>query len=315
MTNRHRRRGFSLTELLVVISLIAVLLGLLFPALAGIRSTGLMTTSMSNLRQIGVWMRMYSDDNREFIVPSRFDYGASTNNYKGKVRAPLDQNGSPVNPAVGRRHQGTWSDILWTVFEGGVFPDAAKDPALGHDYRYDSPDGALYDSLGTNLTPNPLRSAVEIKTYPDFKGRDENNCDPDDLGDLGPGISAPWDAAVGHPGFFAANNFFDAAAPGRNGPGWVITGQIKSPERSMYLVDSLIGETIDPLDPPFDSAGPCLEVDFRYPGDVCLMLFLDGHAQTVAKFDDLDELQGKHVMRDGTVQLRRQIRVQDLDQR
>ena len=314
MTNRHRSRGFSLTELLVVITLIAVLLGLLFPALAGIRSTGLMTTSMSNLRQIGVWMRMYSDDNREFIVPSRFDYAQAS--YPGKVRAPLDQNGSPVNPAVGGRHQGTWSDILWTVFEGGVFPDAAKDPALGHDYRYDSPDGALYDRLGTNLAANPLRSAVEITTYPD-QGR-AGRCDP---GDLGPGVSAPWDAAVGHPGFFAANNFFDATAPGRNGPGWVITGQIKSPERSMYLVDSLIGETIDPIDPPFDSMGPdtnndgradCLEVDFRYPGDVCLMLFLDGHAQTVAKFDNLDELQGSS---SGPTKRSRQIRVQNLDQR
>ena len=194
---------------------------------------------------------------------------------------------------MGNRHEGTWSDILWTVFEGGVFPDAVKDPGIGHNYRYDSPDGALYESkfLVVDI-PNPLRSAVEIKTYPDQGGPTS----PCDLG--------PWDAAVGHPGFFAANNFFDAANPGQNGPGWVLTGQIKSPERSMYLVDSLIGETIDPVDAPFDSAGPCLEVDFRYPGDVCLMLFLDGHAQTVSKFPDLVELQGK-----------RQIRVQHLDER
>ncbi len=299
MTHRYRHRGFSLTELLVVLALIAVLLGLLFPVLVGVKSTGQMTTSMSNLRQIGIWMRMYSADNREFIVPSLFDY--SNNTYQGKVRAPLDKVGSPIDPVVGSRHQGTWSDILWTVFEGGVFPDAAKDPKLGHDYRYDSPDGALYDRLGTNLAPNPLRSAVQIKTYPD-PGGPTSACQ-----------TGPWDARVGDPGFFAANNFFDAAAPGPNGPGWVITGQIKSPERSMYLVDSLIGETIDPIDRPFDSMGPdtntdgradCLEVDFRYPGDVCLMLFLDGHAQTVAKFDNLDELQGK-----------RQIRVQKLDQR
>ncbi len=89
----------------------------------------------------------------------------------------------------------------------------------------------------------------------------------------------------------------------------------------MYLVDSLIGETIDPIDPPFDSMGPdtnndgradCLEVDFRYPGDVCLMLFLDGHAQTVAKFDNLDELQGSSP---GPTKRSRQIRVQNLDQR
>ena len=59
MTHQHRHRGFSLTELLVVLALIVVLLGLLVPALVGVKSTGLMTTSMSNLRQIGTWMRMY----------------------------------------------------------------------------------------------------------------------------------------------------------------------------------------------------------------------------------------------------------------
>ncbi len=296
MTHRHRHRGFSLTELLVVLALIAALLGLLFPVLVGVKSTGQMTTSMSNLRQIGIWMRMYSADNREHIVPSRFDYTQSS--YPGKVRAPLDPSGAPVNPVTGGRNLGTWSDILWTVFEGGVFPDAVQ--TLGNDYRYDSPDGALYELLGDDI-PNPLRSAQKMKTSPDLGGP-TSACDP-----------GQWDARVGDPGFFAANNFFDAAAPGPNGPGWVITGQIKSPERSMDLVDSLFGETIDPVEARFDSAGPdtnndgradCLEVDFRYPGDVCLMLFLDGHAQTVAKFDDLDELQGK-----------RQIRVQQLDQR
>ncbi len=278
MTHRHRRRGFSLTELLVVITLIAVLLGLLFPALAGIRSTGLMTTSMSNLRQIGVWMRMYSADNREFIVPSRFDYGASTNNYKGKVRSVV---------TTGNVNEGTWSDILWTVFEGGVFPDAVQ--TLGNDYRYDSPDKALYELLGDDIA-NPLRSAARNTRVP---------------------ISVPSEIHL--PGYFAANNFFNAD-PAFAGPRWFVTGQIKSPERSMYLVDSFDGEVIEDDPAPFDNTAiPSIqEVDFRYPGDVCLMLFLDGHAQTVAKFDNLDELQGNS---SGPTKRSRQIRVQKLDQR
>ncbi len=268
MTHGHRHRGFSVTELLVVLALIVVLLGLLFPALAGIRSTGLMTTSMSNLRQIGVWMRMYSDDNREFIVPSRFDY--NNNAYPGKVRSVV---------TTGNLNEGTWSDILWTVFEGGVFPDAVQ--TLGNDYRYDSPDKALYELLGDDIA-NPLRSAARNTRVP---------------------ISVPSEIHL--PGYFAANNFFNAD-PAFAGPRWFVTGQIKSPERSMYLVDSFDGEVIEDDPAPFDNTAiPSIqEVDFRYPGDVCLMLFLDGHAQTVAKFDDLDELQGK-----------RQIRIQQLDQR
>ncbi len=60
----NARRGFTLTELMVVIGIIVVLLGLLLPALAGVFSSGRMTKSMSNMRQIGQWMRMYSSDNR-----------------------------------------------------------------------------------------------------------------------------------------------------------------------------------------------------------------------------------------------------------
>ncbi len=283
MTHRHpyRHRGFSLTELLVVLALIVVLLGLLFPALAGIRSTGLMTTSMSNLRQIGTWMRMYSADNREHIVPSRFNYGTSTNNYKGKVRSVV---------TTGNVNEGTWSDILWTVFEGGVFPDAVQ--TLGNNYRYDSPDRELYELLGDDIA-NPLRSAVRNTRVPINPG----------------GIGRASEIHL--PGCFAANNFFDANPDSPTLNGWFVTGQIKSPERSMYLVDSFAGEVIEDDPAPFDNSST-QEVDFRYPGDVCLMLFLDGHAQTVAKFDDLDELQGSS---SGPTKRSRQIRVRDLDQR
>ena len=40
-----RRRGFSLTEVLVVIGVLVVILGLLFPALGAFRRSGLMTTT------------------------------------------------------------------------------------------------------------------------------------------------------------------------------------------------------------------------------------------------------------------------------
>ncbi|MHC4274953.1 MAG: hypothetical protein ACYSUR_14965, partial [Planctomycetota bacterium] len=76
-------RGFSITEVLVVIGVIVVLLGLLVPALAGIRKSGLMAKSMANMRQVGTWMGLYSQDNRDFIVPSRFNY--REDGYRGKV--------------------------------------------------------------------------------------------------------------------------------------------------------------------------------------------------------------------------------------
>ncbi|MCH8314670.1 MAG: prepilin-type N-terminal cleavage/methylation domain-containing protein [Planctomycetes bacterium] len=90
LTRHNRRRGFTITELLVVIGLIVLLIGILLPALAAVKSGGLMTKSMANMRQIATWMRLYSSDNREFILPSQFDY--SDNSYPGKVRSIISVN-------------------------------------------------------------------------------------------------------------------------------------------------------------------------------------------------------------------------------
>ncbi len=307
-TRRTSRHGFTITELLVVVGLIVLLIGILLPALAAVKSGGLMTKSMSNMRQIATWMRLYSTDNREFIVPSQFDY--SDNSYPGKVRATLAADtGDPIPPQQGPRNAGTWTDILWVVNEVASFPGAVK--ASGHDYTFDSPDIVLYDILGDDV-PNPFRSAAEnTANVVQTVGGPAPEHLPTPFGDGA--------RELGRPGFFAANNFFDAN-PNHDDYGWFTTAQIKIPEQSMYLVDSFYGETIEdepgPFDrqvppPPDDEDPPTIEADFRYAGKTCLMLFLDGHVQPQGIWKDIDDLQG---LPDGSAGSGRGIRIQNLTQ-
>jgi prepilin-type N-terminal cleavage/methylation domain-containing protein/prepilin-type processing-associated H-X9-DG protein len=64
--HRHRA-GFSLIELVVVIAIIGILAGLLLPALGRAKLQGNNAVCLSELHQLGVATRLYSDDNNNLL--------------------------------------------------------------------------------------------------------------------------------------------------------------------------------------------------------------------------------------------------------
>lgn len=120
---RTRRGAFTLIELLVVIAIIALLIGILLPALGAARKSAWTSVGLNNARQVLIGVVTYTAEERDYYPPS-YVYPATDDPTDFSWRLE-DQRSPQQYPANGYIH---WS---YALFGNGEVPEEAfESPAL-----------------------------------------------------------------------------------------------------------------------------------------------------------------------------------------
>jgi prepilin-type N-terminal cleavage/methylation domain-containing protein/prepilin-type processing-associated H-X9-DG protein len=158
MTTTHpalcrARPGFTLIELLTVIAIIGILAAILIPTVGRVRESARAANCSSNLRQIGLALKLYADDNKGFLPEASRPFDAARGDTGGGTTVPW---GKALGPYLPRRGA-TTSAQEHPVF---VCPSASYDGRTGNDL------GNTYTATGAMISLNSSGTGTQTASLP-----------------------------------------------------------------------------------------------------------------------------------------------------
>ena len=158
LAQRHPRKAFTLIELLVVIAIIAILIGLLLPAVQKVREAAARTQCVNNLKQMGLALHAFHDANE--VLP---------------------QGQSPWSAAYQAPYEGAWSwqgYILPYMEQDNAYKQAKAWQNASNTYSWNNPVAGLKmklytcpaDSRGPVAYPGPANGLAVDQSLTGYLG-------------------------------------------------------------------------------------------------------------------------------------------------
>lgn len=163
-TPRRSSRAFTLVELLSVIAIVGVLAGIVIPVVASVRKKAAMTTSMSNLRQLGAATLVFAANNRQTLPV--FDGRSETHYWLRELwdltYPDADIPSMPPVPDTSDRYRETFGR---TIFYTPMMEDGPVSRSFGYNSaltRYNSGGVRTVPATPFNMTEllNPARTVL-----------------------------------------------------------------------------------------------------------------------------------------------------------